>query len=63
MKKFVNFIIEVRREAQKVIWPDKKTVINTTVIVVVSVILFSMLFLVIDSLSYKIVSYFSGLGI
>ena len=33
-KKFINYVMASRRELKKVIWPDKKTTTNHTLLVI-----------------------------
>ena len=46
--KIVNFFKEAWRELKKVSWPSRKEVINSTIIVLVCVVLVTLLVLVVD---------------
>ena len=41
MKKLINFIKEARQELKKVEWPDKDEVVNTTIVVLISIVIIS----------------------
>ena len=57
LKKMKKFFSQVVQEAQKVIWPDKKEVLVSTTIVVVSVFLCSLIVLFFDYGIHGIVSF------
>lgn len=42
MKKLVNFVKEARGELKKVEWPDKDSVVNSTLVVLASIIIISL---------------------
>ena len=43
MNRFINFIRESRAELKKVEWPAKQEVVNSTIIVLVSLLVVSLL--------------------
>lgn len=53
MKRISRFFKEVRSEMRKVIWPNRKELINYTGVVLVSVIIVSVIIWVLDT-------FFSG---
>lgn len=55
----IEFIQEVRNEAEKVTWPSRKETIITTVMVFVMVVLAALFFLAAD----QILSWFVGLAL
>ncbi|MFW5648230.1 MAG: preprotein translocase subunit SecE [Candidatus Alkaliphilus sp. MAG34] len=50
IKKFGRFLKAVRSELKKVIWPNRKELINNTVVVIVSVTLVIIALWVLDSI-------------
>ena len=59
-----TFVREVSAEAKKVTWPDRKTVVGTTVVVIVACFIFGFyLFLVDSGLSWLIDRIFRAAGV
>jgi len=42
MKKLVGFVREARGELKRVEWPDKDTVVNSTLVVLASIVIISL---------------------
>ncbi len=58
----VEFVRQVRREASKVIYPTRKEVTVTTVMVFVFVMLAATYFLIIDQVLVRCIHFILGLG-
>ena len=57
MKKIIDFIKSVRSEWFKIVWPDRETVIRTTIMIFVFSGLAALFFFVIDSILNALVSW------
>jgi preprotein translocase subunit SecE len=55
--KVFNFLREVKVEANKVVWPDRKEVMQTWMFVVVAAVVAAVFFLLVDSLVYKLIKF------
>ena len=42
MRKLLNFVKEAKAELKKVEWPEKDEVVNTTIVVLISIFVISM---------------------
>ncbi|MBN1192249.1 MAG: preprotein translocase subunit SecE [Coriobacteriia bacterium] len=49
--RFVQYLKDVRTELRRVIWPSRKDVLNSSVIVVVTLLFFMLFTLVIDNIA------------
>ncbi|GAB4336964.1 MAG: hypothetical protein Kow0037_19010 [Calditrichia bacterium] len=56
LKKAKQFIEDVRTEMKKVVWPDKDELINSTVVVIVVSVLFTLFIFFADTIISKIVN-------
>jgi len=63
MKKILKFLGEVRQELLKVTWLSRKEAMTSTLMVVVTVAVFSLIFVVADFLIYHIINFFMNLGV
>jgi preprotein translocase subunit SecE len=57
-----KFYEQVKQEAYKVTWPQKKELVGSTVIVVLAVFIFSIIFLVLDYSILNIVHILLDVG-
>ena len=57
MKKIMNFIKSVRSEWFKIVWPDRETVVRTTIMIFVFSGFAALFFFVIDSILNALVSW------
>jgi preprotein translocase subunit SecE len=55
--KSLTFLQECKAELEKVQWPTKEEVINSTGVVLVTVVIFSMFLLISDSLFVRLLSW------
>jgi preprotein translocase subunit SecE len=55
--KVFNFLREVKVEANKVVWPDRKEVMQTWMFVIVAAVVAAVFFLLVDSLVYKLIKF------
>jgi len=60
--KYYKFWEQVKQEAYKVIWPNKKELITSTIIVLVAVFVFSLLCLGLDFGMHRIVQFILNIG-
>lgn len=61
MVKILDFIREVKYEAVKVIWPSRKDTKSAMLIVLALVLFFSVFFLLVDTVCFKLVNLLLGL--
>jgi len=57
-----KFFDQVKQEAKKVVWPEKKELIASASIVVVSVLLFSLASLIMDYGIHNLVRFLLNIG-
>lgn len=57
-----NFIKETREEMRHVVWPSREEVVNSTIVVMASVVLVSMFLFSTDFLFEKAFEFFVRLG-
>lgn len=60
IKRFVNYLGDVRREIDKVTWPSRREVFITTVVVIALACVFAIFFAVVDTIWYRTVQYLIG---
>ena len=60
--KVFKFYEQVKQEAGKVVWPQKKELTTSTLIVMVAVLIFSLIFLVLDYSIHNIVQMLLNIG-
>ena len=60
--KALTFLQECRAELQKVQWPSREEVINSTMVVLGTVVVFSMFLFVSDSLFVRLLKWFWSLS-
>lgn len=58
----LKFIKEVKIEVSKVVWPSLKEVSVMTAFISVVVMIAGVVFLLIDSVSYKLINFCLGIG-
>ncbi|MBP9887925.1 MAG: preprotein translocase subunit SecE [Leptospiraceae bacterium] len=60
--KAITFLQECRAELQKVQWPSREEVINSTMVVLGTVVVFSMFLFISDSLFVRLLKWFWSLS-
>ena len=61
--RFGKYLKDVRTELRRVIWPSRKDVLNSSVIVVVTLLFFMVFTLVIDNIaSFVFIDVLAGIG-
>ncbi|MBP7281132.1 MAG: preprotein translocase subunit SecE [Leptospiraceae bacterium] len=60
--KTITFLQECRAELQKVQWPSREEVINSTMVVLGTVIVFSLFLFLSDSLFVRLLKWFWSLS-
>jgi preprotein translocase subunit SecE len=60
--KAYRFFDQVKQEVRKIVWPEKKELATSVLIVVVTVFLFSMVCIVLDYSIHSIVKFLLNLG-
>lgn len=60
--KAYKFFDQVKQEAKKVVWPEKKELMTSVVIVLISVFLFSIVCLVLDYGIHNLISFLLNIG-
>ncbi|HMV45268.1 MAG TPA: preprotein translocase subunit SecE [Leptospiraceae bacterium] len=60
--KTLTFLQECRAELQKVQWPSREEVINSTMVVLGTVIVFSLFLFISDSLFVRLLKWFWSLS-
>ncbi len=60
--KIYKFFEQVKQEAYKVVWPTKKELIASTLLVIVAVFIFSLICLVLDYGIHNIIQIILNIG-
>lgn len=60
--KIYKFFDQVRQEARKVVWPERKELIASTSIVVIAVLLFSLATMILDYGIHNLISFLLNVG-
>lgn len=60
--KIYKFFEQVKQEAYKVVWPTKKELTASTLVVIVAVFVFSLICLVLDYGIYNIIQILLNIG-
>lgn len=60
--KVYKFFDQVKQEAKKVVWPERKELMTSVLIVVVAVFLFSLASLVLDYGIHNIIRFLLSIG-
>lgn len=60
--KVYRFYEEVKQEVLKIVWPQKKELISSTVVVIVTVCVFSVIFLLLDYGIHSVMHFLLTLG-
>ncbi len=62
-KRFGTYLKDVRTELRRVIWPSRKDVLNSSVIVVITLVFFMIFTLIIDNAaSFVFIDVLAGIG-
>lgn len=57
-----KFIDQVKQEAKRITWPDKKDLITSGSIVIVSVLIFSLITMLLDYSIHSLVDFLLNIG-
>lgn len=60
--KIYKFFDQVRQEAKKVVWPERKELITSVVVVIIPVFLFSLASLILDYGIHNMIRFFLNIG-
>lgn len=60
--KAYKFFDQVRQETKKVVWPERKELVTSALIVLVAVFLFSIVSLVLDYGIHNLISFLLNIG-
>ena len=60
--KIYKFFDQVRQEAKKVVWPERKELITSVVVVIIAVFLFSLASLILDYGIHNIIKFLLNIG-
>ena len=60
--KLYKFFDQVRQEAKKVVWPERKELITSVVVVIIAVCLFSLVSLILDYGIHNAVRFLLNIG-
>jgi preprotein translocase subunit SecE len=60
--KVYKFLDQARQEAKKVVWPERKELITSVVVVIIAVFLFSLASLILDYGIHNIIRFFLNIG-
>jgi preprotein translocase SecE subunit len=63
MKKALKFFSEVKQEISKVTWLSRKEALTSTLMVVIVVAAFSLIFVIADYVIYHIIQFVVNLGV
>jgi len=59
----LKFFNEVKKELSKIAWLSKKEAMTSTLMVVIVVVIFSLLFVLADFVIYRVVQFLMNLGV
>jgi preprotein translocase subunit SecE len=62
MAKIIKFINEVKVEAARVVWPSRNETVTAALVVFGAVVVSSLVFLLIDTVSYRLVQLLLAIG-
>ncbi|WP_199553974.1 preprotein translocase subunit SecE [Sandaracinobacteroides hominis] len=57
-----EFVRQVRSEYEKVVWPSRREVIQTTILVLIMTSILAVFFLGVDQVLGRAIKFFLGLG-
>ena len=60
--RFVGYLGDVRREMKRVVWPTRTEVINSSLVVMVTLAFFVLFTFVIDSISVYVITLLGRIG-
>ena len=60
--KIYKFFDQVLQEAKKVVWPERKELVTSVVVVIIAVFLFSLASLILDYGIHNIIKFFLNIG-
>ena len=60
--KLYKFFDQVRQEAKKVVWPEKKELVTSVIVVIIAVSLFSLASLILDYGIHNTVKFLLNIG-
>ncbi|MDY0088639.1 MAG: preprotein translocase subunit SecE [Coriobacteriia bacterium] len=60
--RFVGYLGDVRRELKRVVWPSRSEVINSSLVVIVTLGFFVLFTFIVDSISVYAISLISKIG-
>ena len=60
--RFVHYLSDVRREMKRVVWPTRTEVINSSLVVMVTLAFFVLFTFVVDSISVYIIRLIGQIG-
>ncbi len=60
MKKLLNFIKDAKAELKKVEWPQKDDVVNSTIVVLISIVVISIGLGIMDAVMSSLLKFFMG---
>ena len=60
--KIYKFFDQVKQEARKIVWPERKELTTLLIVVIVSVCIFSLVSLVLDYGIHNMIKFLLGVG-
>jgi len=60
--KIYKFFDQVRQEAKKVVWPERKELVTSVLVVIIAVFLFSFVSLILDYGIHNLVRFLLDIG-
>ena len=60
--KLYKFFDQVKQEAKKVVWPEKKELITSTSIVIIAVLVFSLVTMILDYGIHNLIRFLLNIG-
>lgn len=60
--RLTQYFRDVRGEMKRVVWPTRPEVINSSIVVIVTLLFFTFLILLLDSVVFKLLETIRGLG-
>ncbi|HET6498005.1 MAG TPA: preprotein translocase subunit SecE [Coriobacteriia bacterium] len=60
--RFVGYLVDVRRELRRVVWPTRNEVVNSSLVVMVTLLFFVLFTALVDQASLYVVTLISRIG-
>ena len=60
--KIYKFFDQVKQEAKKVTWPERKELVTSALVVIIAVLLFSLVIMILDTGIHNLIKFLLNVG-